>query len=152
MFPKQWRVENNEPNHEAWRPPTVRNFWGKRMHVTRSSHRKARLAWNLSHGNGNAFRVHKKIRQTVATGWSQPITTTRSQNGQIIIYSAFFGIIDRTSYTGQNYRTNTIIIVHLATLMPTVLFQSARFTIDLLTQSQKHLVPKLKQTGEWDKK
>ena len=24
----------NEPNHEAWRPPTVRNFWGKRMHVT----------------------------------------------------------------------------------------------------------------------
>jgi len=29
---------------------------------------------------------------------------------------AFFGIIDRTSYTGPNYRTKTIIIVHLATL------------------------------------
>ena len=45
------------------------------------------------------------------------ITTTHSQNGQIIVYLAFFGIIDRTSYTGQNYRTNTIIIVHLATLI-----------------------------------
>ena len=87
------------------------------MHVTRSSHRKERLVWNLSHGKGNAFRVHKKNRQTVATGWLQLITTTHSQNGQIIIYLAFLGIIDHTSYTGQNYRTNTIIIVNLATLI-----------------------------------
>jgi len=46
----------------------------------------------------------------------QTITTTHSQNGQTSVYLAFFGIIDRTSYTGQNYHTNTIIIVHLATL------------------------------------
>ena len=106
----------NEPNHEAWRPPTVRELLRQTQHVTRCSHRKARLAWNLSHGNRNAFRVHKKIQQTVATGRLQPITTTQSQNGQFIVYLAFFGIIDRISYTGQNYRTNTIIIVHLATL------------------------------------
>jgi len=58
---------------QIMRPPTVRNFWGKHMHVPRTSQRKeARLAWNLSHGNRTAFRVHKKIRQTVATGWLQP--------------------------------------------------------------------------------
>ena len=38
-------------------------------------------------------------------------------HGEIIVHLGIFGIIDRTSYRGSNYRTNTIIIVHLATLI-----------------------------------
>ncbi len=34
----------------------------------------------------------------------------------MIFHSAFFSIIDGTSYRGQNYHTNTIVIVHVATL------------------------------------
>ncbi len=39
-----------------------------------------------------------------------------TENSEIIVHYGIFSIIDRTSYRGQNYRINTIIIVHLATL------------------------------------
>ena len=91
-------------------------FWGKCMHVTRSSHLEKHDWLETCHMETDAFRVHKKLRRMVATGWLQPITTTHSRNDQIIVYLAFLGIVDRTSYRGQNYSTNMIIIVHLATL------------------------------------
>ncbi len=40
-----------------------------------------------------------------------------TENSEIIVHYGIFSIIDRTSYRGQNYRINTIIIVHLATLL-----------------------------------
>ncbi len=40
-----------------------------------------------------------------------------TENSEIIVHYGIFSIIDRTSYRGQNYRINTIIIVHLATLV-----------------------------------
>ncbi len=43
-------------------------------------------------------------------------TELTQTNGKIIVHSAFFGIIDHTSYKGQTDRTNMTIIVHLATL------------------------------------
>ncbi len=43
-------------------------------------------------------------------------TKLTQRNGKVIVHSAPFGIIDCTSYIGQNYHTNTIVIVHLATL------------------------------------
>ncbi|MEQ2296625.1 hypothetical protein AMECASPLE_026600 [Ameca splendens] len=42
----------------------------------------------------------------------------------MIVHLAFFRHTDRTSYREQNYRTNTIIIIHLATLSTTVFHSS----------------------------
>ncbi len=46
-----------------------------------------------------------------------------TENSEIIVHYGIFSIIDRTSYRGQNYRINTIIIVHLATLFPTLFLE-----------------------------
>ena len=54
----------------------------------------------------------KKSDRLITTYYNH--TFTEWSNYRIF---GFFGIIDRTSYTVKNYRTNTIIIVHRATLV-----------------------------------
>ncbi len=49
-----------------------------------------------------------------------------TENSEIIVHYGIFSIIDRTSYRGQNYRINTIIIVHLATLIRSLTEAEAR--------------------------
>ncbi len=43
-----------------------------------------------------------------------------------------FSIIDRTSYRGQNYHTNMLIIVHLATLVPCYLVSQLSFNVYII--------------------
>lgn len=88
------------------------------MDVTRSSHLEKHDWLETCHMETDAFRVHKKSGKQLRPADN---SFTRSGNGQIIVYLGFFGIIDRTSYRGQNYRTNTIIIVHLATLQKKII-------------------------------
>lgn len=90
------------------------------MDVIRSSH-LLKYDWpETCHRERDAFRVKKK--NSPANSCGMLITTTHSLNfinltiTNYRIFGPLFEVIGRTSYTGPNYRTNTIIIVHLATL------------------------------------
>ena len=87
------------------------------MHATRSSHRKARLPWNLSHGNGNAFRVHKKnptdsCKRLITTDYNHTFTEWSNYRIFGLFWDNWSYIVHRAklSYKYDNYRTpgNTV--------------------------------------------
>jgi len=73
------------------------------------------VTWKWKCLQGSQKNPTESCDRLITTDYNHTFTEW-SKYIYIYIYLAFFGIIDRTSYTGQNYRANTIIIVHLATL------------------------------------
>ena len=97
------------------------------------TNKSLKLDWKDAPGVFNASKYRSRVSFTdfltyfEKTNWipkQQPGNLVKSRTclwyGEIIVHLGILGIIDRTSYRGSNYRTNTIIIVHLATLIITI--------------------------------
>ncbi len=72
-----------------------------------------------------SFNAKAPNLHTVSVFYQRKLNALREMV-KIIVHLAFFGIIDCRLYRGQNYLTYTIIIVHLATLLPLVNLTQAR--------------------------
>ena len=122
--------------------PCLRLLWNKyASHMLRVSrqlpgpyaNKRLKLDWKDTTGGFNASRHRSRVRfPDFLTYFEKPnrIPDQQAGNcvnshtflsfGEIIVHLGIFWIIDRTSYRGSNYRTNTIIIVRLATLLPSL--------------------------------
>ena len=92
-------------------------FWGKRMHVTRSSHLEMHDWLQTCHMETDAFRVHKKTPtdicdRLITTDYNHTITEWSNYRIFVLFWDYWSYIVQRAklSYKYDNYRTpgNTV--------------------------------------------